>query len=197
MFKAFLDDIDHAWLLQRPSDTRLHLHIFGSAALFLQESRYRRGTKDADILETAEITQPVHDALRKIAGRDSLLYTKHRIYLDVVSNGIPFLPHPAEWLPWWTHGFLSFDVSVLAIADVIVSKIRRFSVSDQDDIAAMIDAQRVAHDQLLLRMRFAIDYFNTDARAPNDLPRIVENFNTVEGDFFGVAETRLDLPLWI
>ena len=196
MFKAFLDDIDRAWRLQRPHDTRLHFHVFGSAALLLQESRYRRGTKDADILETAEIIQ-VHDALRKIAGRESLLYTKHRIYLEVVSSGIPFLPHPAEWLPWWPNEFSSFDVSVLAVSDVVVSKLIRFSVSDQDDIQAMIDGNRITHDQLLLRLRTAIDYFSTDARASHDLPLIVENFNSVERDFFGITETRLELPSWI
>lgn len=197
MIKRFFKDIDTAWQRQRVAETALHLQIFGSTALFLQEPRYQRGTKDADVLETAVITSTVREALEKLAGRNSPLHKKHSIYLEVVRSGIPFLPHPPQWLPWWDQEFAKLQISVLAISDVIVSKLIRFNVSDRDDIAEMIDKNRATHDELKLRLASAMDYFNTDARAHTELPTIIDNFNTVERDFFGVSETQFELPSWL
>ena len=195
MTKQFFKDIDTAWQRQGDDETPLHLQVFGSTALFLQEPRYQRGTKDTDVLETSVITPVVRAALEKIAGRGTTLHKEHKIYLEVVSSGIPFLPHPPQWLPWWDLEFANLKISVLAIADVIVSKLIRFNGSDRDDIAEMIDRNRASHEELIQKFRSAMDYFGADARA-TQLPNIIDNFNSVERDFFGVTETRYELPSW-
>ncbi|MEQ1564804.1 MAG: hypothetical protein ABMA64_04115 [Myxococcota bacterium] len=47
--------------------------------------------------------------------------------------------------------------------------------------------------RLVRRVRDAVDWFRFDARA-DLLPRFVANFHMVERDFFGVAETLVELP---
>lgn len=52
--EELLWDIDQSWVADGPD--KVTLRIVGSSALFLQTD-YRRGTKDSDVLETAELTK--------------------------------------------------------------------------------------------------------------------------------------------
>lgn len=92
--ESFLSDLDTRWAVA--GDTRIVLQVIGSAALFLQTD-YDRGTKDSDILETEQIRGLVGERLLALAGKDSELYVRHRIYLEVVGRGLPFLPHGPAW----------------------------------------------------------------------------------------------------
>ena len=85
----FFREIDRRWTEQ--ATDRITLNIIGSGALMLQ-AQYERGTRDSDVLETESLTQPIKDALLALAGHGTKLASRTGMYLDIVRNGIPFLP---------------------------------------------------------------------------------------------------------
>jgi hypothetical protein len=188
----FFVEIDRAWVT--PNETLLSLHLIGSTALMLQ-TNYQRGTKDSDVLETAELTAQVQKQLLGLAGPGSTLRAKHRLYLEIVSGGLPFLPQQPQWhtvdLP-----LRHFRLQVLDVVDVVVSKVLRMNANDLSDIEAMIELGRVPHERLVERFRAAVDVFAYDARGA-DLPRFVQNLHRIERDMLGVEETEIELPSWI
>lgn len=72
------------------------LRVIGSTALVLQTD-WERGTKDSDLLETLDLDERSRSRLLELAGPDSALARRWRMHLDVVSNGIPFLPQVPKW----------------------------------------------------------------------------------------------------
>lgn len=195
MFERFFQEIDRGWRGSRA--TKIPLRLIGSAALMLQAD-YRRGTKDGDVWQTASITDEIKASLIAMAGKGTSLHKRHGIYIDVVANGLPFLPSPPRW---HAQGELNatlttFEVEVLDVVDVVVSKLKRFHANDQSDVKAMIDLDRVPHAQLVERFRTAMDVFTGDARA-GQLRGYIANLNRVERDMLGVDETEIELPDWI
>jgi hypothetical protein len=193
--REFFRDIDQNW--GHSSVGRIRLQIIGSTALMLQ-ANYDRGTKDSDVLETAQLREPVRSKLLRLAGVDSDIHRRHHLYIDIVSNGIPFLPQSPLWR---SREDLScsldhFDVDVLDVVDVVVSKLKRFNLNDQTDIDAMVERGLVSHESLIGRFNAAVDYWSTDARA-DDLPKYVSNLHRVERDFFVLPETEIELPSWV
>lgn len=195
MHEDFFREIDHAW--RGPRDSKIELRALGSAALMLQTD-YVRGTNDGDVLETASITGETKGMLLALAGKGSRIHQRRGIYLDIVAGGLPFLPHPPRWhsLVEMNASLGVFEVAVLDVIDVVVSKLKRFHANDQSDVQAMIDRELVPHDRLVARFRDAVDMFSGDARA-EDLPRYVRHLHRVERDMFGVAESEIELPDWI
>ena len=193
--KQFLSDLDREWT--PTGKQRIRLTIIGSAALILQ-APHERGTKDSDILETNAITTAVAKNLRALAGKETKLAKRHGIYLDVVRSGLPFLPQKpnCHQMSELNADLSNFEVEVLDIVDVVVSKLKRFSANDRADIGSMIDLGLVPHGQLIERFRNASDYFSHDARTP-DLPAYIENLHQVEQDMMGVSRTDIELPPWI
>lgn len=191
--KDFLRDIDRSWE-SASSGHRIKLQVFGCSALLLQTS-YQRLTKDSDVLETSDHTAEVKAQLERLAGRGTKLHALHRLYIEIVPNGIPFLPHVPKWHALGI-ALQSFDVSVLDVTDVVVSKLARFNADDRSDIDAMIEGGHVTHEHYVRRFRDAVDERSTDARA-DQLPLFVERFHTVERDMFGVEETEIPLASWI
>jgi hypothetical protein len=193
--ERFLRDLDAAW----PSveKRKVRLTMIGSAALMLQ-APYERGTKDSDVLRTSEITPEVDQRLIRIAGKGSKLATRHRLYLEVVSSGVPFLPQRLNCheMTELNAGLSNFEIEALDVVDVVVSKLKRFNASDRADIGRMVDLGLVPHARLLERFRNALEYFAHDARA-SDLPKYVANLHQVERDMLGVAPTDIELPSWI
>ena len=100
----------------------------------------------------------------------------YRVYIDVVSNGIPILPQIPEWTPLTdlSAELLHFELSVLSVVDVVVGKLKRFNAHDISDVEAMTDLGLVPHDNLVERFKLAVDVFACDARA-GDLPKYVEH----------------------
>ena len=88
------------------------------------------------------------------------------------------------------------SIEVLDVVDVVVSKLKRFSASDADDVRAMTESGLVEHRQLIERFRSAVDVYGGDARA-DDLPKYVKNLHRVERDHLGVPETEIELPAWV
>ena len=116
----FLTEIDRRWT--DDSANKLTLRIIGSAALMLQTG-YERGTKDSDILETAALTTEIQKRLREIAGEGTELHKRHRMYLDIVSSGFPFLPATPRYhsLAEINRTLKHFHFEVLDVVDVVGS----------------------------------------------------------------------------
>ncbi len=195
MIEFFFKELDANWKTQAADP--LLLRVIGSTALFLQ-SDYSRGTKDTDILEIDSLTPSIQNTLTKLAGKDSKMAKKHRMYLELVAPAFPFLPlpplfHPIEAI---NKSLTKFRIEALDITDVIVSKLKPFRPQDRDDISAMIDLDLVPHNKLVERFQMAMTHWETDARA-EDFPKYIDNLNTVERDFFRVAESVFELPRWM
>jgi hypothetical protein len=195
LVEAFFRDLDARW--QPIGATRIRLPIIGSTALFLQTD-YDRGTNDSDVLSTPSLPSAVEKQLLALAGRGSPLFTRHRLYLDVVGNGIPFLAQTPVWnrLVQLSAALQHFDVEVLDVVDVVVSKLKRFSANDQSDIAAMIDRDLVPHEKLITRFAAAVDIYKDGADGPS-IRRYVRNLHRIEENEYGVEPTLIELPDWL
>ncbi len=193
--KNFFAELDREW--KGAATSKIHLRILGSSALILQTD-YNRGTKDADVLETADITASVKKELLELAGRGTTIHKRHRIYLDIVSGGIPFLPQSPHYIPLreLNRALAHFHVEVMDVVDVVVSKIKRFGADDVSDIRAMVERKKVPHAKLVERFKSAMGIYEFDARA-DELPLYIKNLNVVERDFMMVAESEIELPGWL
>jgi hypothetical protein len=193
--EEFFRDLDTQW--RWPGDAKIGLRLIGSAALMLQ-TKYERGTKDSDVLETTSLTDEIKTRLLAVAGKDSRLFDRHRLYLEIVASGIPFLPQGPVWHPLaaLNADLEHFRIEALDVVDVVVSKFKRAHTVDMDDVAAMVDVGVVPHARLIKRFRSAVELFSCDARA-SDLPKYVAALHRAERDYFGVSETEIELPEWI
>ena len=190
--EGFLADLATSWSF----DSRPHPRIIGSTALMLQTD-YVRGTKDSDVLQTTDLDDQTRERLLALGGKDSALAQRWRLYLEVVPNGLPFLPRPPRWhavaVPT-APDTLAFEA--LDVVDVVVSKLKRFHANDRLDVDAMVKRELVSHRELVARFLTAVDGWSCDARA-EDLPRCVRNLHQVERDMLDVEPTEIDLPDWI
>jgi hypothetical protein len=163
------------------------------------QTSYERGTKDSDVLETPPLLDPtVRGHLVALAGAGSDLHRRHRLYLELVSAGLPFLPQTPHWhdLAELNNDLAHFEIAALEVVDVVVSKLKRFSPADEEDVDAMVTQGHVPHEALVERFRSAVDAYLMDARAA-DLPRYVANLNQVERDLLGAPTTEIELPPWL
>ena len=194
--ERLLRDLDSAWSAAAMGH-KVRLTIIGSAALMLQ-APYERGTKDSDVLETSAITPEVSEQLRQLAGKNTTLAKRHRLYIEVVRNGLPFLPQKpfCHEMTEENAQLSNFEVEVLDVVDVVVSKLKRFSGNDRMDIGSMIDLDLVPHERLIERFIAATDYFAFDSRG-SDLPDYIANLHQVERDMMGVPPTEIELPHWL
>lgn len=191
----FFRDIDRKWSLH--GATKVQLRIIGSTALMLQ-TNYARGTKDSDVIETVAITPAIKEHLLKLAPQDpeSETFKKYRMYIDVVGQGIPFLPqiprcHPLNDL---NTSLTHLELEVLDVVDVVVSKLKRFNVNDRRDIQEMVDRDLVDNDQLVERFRAAID---ACSMAAINFRETVKNFHYVQYEMMMTSETSIELPSFL
>lgn len=162
------------------------------------QASYARGTKDSDVLETVHLDAGIRTRLEAIAGLGSKLHVRHKLYVDIVSGSLPFLAPSPAWLDVadLNTDLAKLHIQVLAIVDVVVSKLKRFHAYDLQDIEAMVERGLVDHGLLVERFREAVDGYLLDARA-EDLPRYVANLHRVERDLLAVPETAIELPSWL
>jgi hypothetical protein len=195
LVEEFFREIDQLW--PRSERSKVRLRIIGCGALMLQ-ARYERGTKDSDVFETTDLSDQTKQHLVRIAGPGTDLDRRRSMYIDIVANGIPFLPHAPMWHPASALNtrLQCLELHVLDVVDVVVSKLKRFNANDRSDIDAMAERGLVPHARLLERFRAAVEEFSGDARA-SDLPKYVANLHVVERDMLGIEETEIDLPSWV
>jgi hypothetical protein len=173
---------------------RPSLDLIGAAAIELVVG-HPRGTNDCDILEAWGHNEQVRSELERVGGKGTAFARRTGLYVDIVGNGVPFLPHPPEWLS--VLGLQRFDVRALAPCDVAVSKLKRFAARDQEDIDALVEGGHVSHERFVERFRTAVEWAILDAGGER-LPTIRDNFHEVELDFFGArTPTLIELPSWI
>ncbi len=187
--ERFFRDLDTAW---KDRGDRFLFQIIGSTALMFQFD-YERVTNDSDVIETVQFTVPIKAKLEKLAGKNSPLFNRYRLYLDIVDRGIPFiLPRPSYHPVPSLVGLKNIEVQVLDVLDVVVSKLARFKASDVNDIRAVVERGLISPSAFLARLKAVLDAHSMDARR-EDFPKYVRNFNTIERDFFHVKETEIDL----
>jgi hypothetical protein len=156
-----------------------------------------RGTKDSDILETSAITLEIGRELLALAGKESKLAVKYRLYLDLVKEAIPFLPPKPVFIPVASMNKLKhFEVMALDVVDVAISKLKRFNSNDAADIRAMAEKGLIVPGKFASRFQLAVDAYSLDARA-EDIPKYIKNLHTVERDFLEVRESEVILPGWL
>jgi len=193
LIKIFLEELDAAW---KPlGDEPIRLRLIGSTALMLQTD-YERGTKDSDILEAAEITPKVKAQLLKLGGPKSPLDKKYALYVEVVLEAILFYPRRPVYHPAQDLKLKNFDVEVLDLTDVVVSKIKRLNRNDIADIRAMAQRKLLKQDKLVERFKSAVDAFSMDARA-EELDKYIANLNRIERDLLVVPESEIEKPDWL
>lgn len=109
-----------------------------------------------------------------------------------------FLPPDALFhtMPSLNRRLNHFEIEVLDVADVVVSKLMRFNANDASDIAAMVTGGWIKHKVVINRFLKAIDGFLMDARA-EELPNTIRNLHTVERDYFRVPVSAIELPDWL
>lgn len=190
--EAFLRELDRLW----DGEDRVTLRVIGSVALMLQVP-FVRPTKDSDVLEVASLSEDARHRLRTLGGEKTPLAERHRIYLDIVPAALPFLPKPpvfhrSEEL---SAKLQHFEVEVLDVIDVVVSKLKRFSVNDQGDIEEMANLGAVDPTLFLERFKNALDA-NSMSAVADDYPMIVDNFHAVQRDWLFVDESDVELPNW-
>ncbi len=192
---TFFIEIDRLWKPQESG--KIKLRVIGSGALLLQTD-YQRGTKDGDVLESLELTPDIKERLRTLAGKNTDLHKRTRLYLDIVIAGLPFLPHGPKFHSQTALNtdLKHFEITALDVVDVVVSKLKRFNSDDAGDVAAMVEKGLIPHEHFVERFLAAVDRFSMDSRA-DDLPRIIKTLHKVERDMFHVPESHIDLPDWM
>ena len=111
------------------------------------------------MLEVSELSPDTRERLQLLGGKGTKPAERHQVYLDVVPAALPFLPRPPVFhpVPEASAKLQDFKIEVLSVADVCVSKLKRFSASDQGDIEAMANYGALDPDEFLDRFRNAID----------------------------------------
>lgn len=191
----FLTDVDRRWV--KREEGRIPLHVIGSVALLLRTD-YDRGTKDSDVVQTRELTEDIKCRLLLLAGKGTEVHARHGMYIEIVSSGLPFLPHEPLYhsLEELDASLQHFEIRVLDVVDVVVSKLKPFRGSDLEDIRAMVQRGLVPHDLLIARFKDAVDDYSGTAGA-EDIPRFVRNLHQIERDLLLVDETEIELPDWL
>jgi len=195
IIEQFFADVDAHW---KPDGAeRIRLRLIGSCALMLQAD-YVRGTKDSDVLETHQLAGDTGQKLLALAGSDTAMHRRHRLYIDIVPSGLPFLPQLPKWHPLAAANasLKHLYLEALDVLDVVVSKLKRFNANDVSDIEAMVERGLVPHGALLDRFKDPVDWYVMDARA-SELPNYIRNLTRVERDLPGAGESDIELPGWI
>ncbi|MDD5301692.1 MAG: DUF6036 family nucleotidyltransferase [Elusimicrobia bacterium] len=193
LIHKFLAEIDARW--KPAGGGPIRLKIIGSAALMLQAD-YERGTKDGDVLEADEITPAVREQLLALAGPKAALFQKYRMYVEIVTRAIMFLPQKPVFRPVPGLALSNFSVEVLDLTDVVVSKLKRLNQNDISDIEAMAQMRLLHHARLVERFEAAVDFHSTSAYA-EDFPKCIANLNRIERDYLRVPESAIELPDWM
>jgi hypothetical protein len=181
---ALFEDIDRA-LSERFGETSLPFRIIGRSALEMA-GLPARGTKDVDALEeylrvgslSDERFNEIESFLKDEFGKGSPGAVRHGLYLDLVAQGIPWLPQKARFID--EKKLTSITVSRLHPVDVCASKtFAAFKLGagrgrDSTDIIEAIDADIVDVAEYVKAMHDAMDFHKIQSGVEVIYPKIIE-----------------------
>jgi hypothetical protein len=167
------------------SDETAVLYLGGGAAILLAYEG-QLGTDDIDFIgEKAGLLK----RLSEEAGKGSELHRATNYYVDVVPPGL----FPQEW-GWRARaksvevsGLKHIDLRILELHDLILSKLRRFSGKDQEDIRSLCDREEFEIQTLRSRYAEARLGYDHDERHKLDT-----NFRFIETEFLALQPSDFD-----
>jgi Nucleotidyltransferase of unknown function (DUF6036) len=163
---AFLADVDQS--LSEP----VELHCVGG---FVLTAVYGIPRSTADIDYIAVVPQQAIEDLERIAGRDSALAKKHKVWVQLV--GVADYPENYDSrLTTLPLGLKKLTLRTFGPYDLILSKLTRNSDKDMEDVRALAQKLNLKFDVLMKR-------FQTEMTVPNRA-RHEQTLNVVWKDYF-------------
>ena len=208
-YDALFEDIDRS-LDERFGELSLPLRLIGRAALEMA-GLPERGTKDVDTLEellrvatlSDEKILEIESFLKDEFGKKSPGELRHGLYLDLVEQGIAWLPQRPRFID--EKKLNSIMVSRLHPVDVCVSK--TFShfkewprrAQDRTDIIEAIDAELIDVAEYVKRMGESLRFHEIQSRVEDFYPRIIEFIRDDAIAKYGDPSMKLEyaLPSWM
>lgn len=140
---SFLKDIDDSL------ESEVSFHCFGAFAITVQLGLPRQ-TADVDIISA--VVRDHYQDLVELAGKESPLHKKHRVYLDLV-GAIASVPDDyEERLILITTPFKRISLYVMEVHDIVLTKLSRNQPKDVQDVEYI--AKTIGLDTDTLRRRY-------------------------------------------
>lgn len=155
---------------------RLDLYLVGRSALLAQFG-INRQTADLDVAVTGE-APPLLRAALAFAGKGTATAKRCNLYLEMVPAGLPPMPpafrkRATEMAgPWKV-----LRVWHLDIHDLLISKLGRFAVKDQQDIRELCDTGQIDAEKLKIIHESAVWQLNHPGT--DDYPQRLAKLDTV------------------
>ena len=164
---------------------RLEVVVAGAAAMLLGYEQ-QTFTEDVDFIgiETGLLAE-----LSEIAGEGSEIHRTTSYYLDILPPG----KFPQEWgwknraIPVAVPGLQNIELKVLELHDLVLSKLKRFSGKDREDIELLCYLGDFEIGILRERYRHARRLYDYDEREELD-----GNFRFVEEELLSIEPTTFD-----
>jgi len=165
---AFLTDLDAA-LVSVADGERLDLYHIGRSALVWKHG-FAAATGDIDVIARHGADRLMGVAIR-LFGKGTAKAKEHELYLEQVPQALPPVPgrcfnRAQEAAERWS----VIRLFHLEDHDFTVTKLKRFSAKDREDIRTMCDAGLLDPDTLAERVRAAYPYHNEDNPDKDDDP---------------------------
>jgi len=153
---AFLNDVN-AVLVPIADGERLDLYHIGRSALVWKHG-FVAATEDVDVITQQETDRLMGEAIR-LFGKGTDKAREHELYLEAVPEGLPPIwsgcyNRATEVAERWT----VIRLFHLEDHDFAVTKLKRFSTKDREDIRTMCDHGLLNPDTLMERVRAAYPF---------------------------------------
>jgi hypothetical protein len=204
-YLAFFEDVDRL-LEGKSGNARITLRVIGFVALHLA-GLPDRGTKDVDMLMTSRIEAMSESSLKEIFnflkdgfGKGSAGAVRHGMYLDIVSESVPWLPPKPQFIP--AQKLQNIEIVRLHPTDVCVSKAfsnfksKKDRAQDRNDILDALDNRIIAFDDYVRRLDDTLPHYETHAEAPEVFPQVMQFINELQEEY-GPCALSYDLPSWM
>lgn len=140
---SFLKEIDDSL------ESEVSFHCFGAFAITVQLGLPRQ-TADVDILSA--VVRDQYQTLLELAGKESPLHKKHRVYLDLVGAIASVADDYEERLIHVTTPLKRIRLYVMEVHDIVLTKLSRNQPKDIQDVEYI--AKTVGLDTDLLGRRY-------------------------------------------
>jgi len=146
-WNSFLAEIDRALT------DAVSFHCFGGFAIDYLYG-LPRTTSDVDVL--SGVVGSHHQTLQSLAGRDSQLHKKHRVYLDLVGT-VAVVPddYESRLTEITPPTFMYLRLFVMEPHDIVLSKVSRDAPQDRRDVTYLAKAANL--NTILLRLRYGAE----------------------------------------